>query len=67
MENLRSVAKEYRQSKKKKSKVNKDEVWRKGVEEFQAGKLHSGKSGKVVTDPKQMKAIILSKIRQGKW
>ena len=27
---------------------------------FKKGELHSGKSGKVVTDPKQAKAIALS-------
>ncbi|MBE3141811.1 MAG: hypothetical protein IMZ53_14645 [Thermoplasmata archaeon] len=66
MENLRSVASEYRQSKKRK-KFSKDEVWRKGYEEFQSGNLHSGKGGKVVKDKKQFQAIMFSKIRRGKW
>jgi hypothetical protein len=66
MENLRSVASEYSQSKKKK-KFSEDEVWRRGMQEFKAQKLHSGRNGKVVTDEKQAKAIILSKIKNRKW
>jgi hypothetical protein len=34
---------------------------------FHSGKLHSGKSGKVVTDPKQAKAIALSACGQSKY
>lgn len=32
----------------------------KSMHEFKAGKLHSGKGGKVVTNPKQAQAISLS-------
>ena len=31
---------------------------------FKAGKLHSGKSGKIVTNPKQAKAIQISYARK---
>ncbi len=31
---------------------------------FKAGTLHSGKGGKVVTNPKQAKAILLSYLRK---
>lgn len=34
---------------------------------FKKGELHSGKSGKVVTDPKQAKAIALSACGQSKY
>lgn len=34
---------------------------------FKRGELHSGKSGKVVTDPKQAKAIALSACGQSKY
>jgi hypothetical protein len=34
---------------------------------FRSGKLHSGKGGKVVTDPKQAKAIALSACGQSKY
>ena len=34
------------------------------MEEFSEGKLHSGKSGKVVTDVAQAKAIALSEARK---
>lgn len=34
---------------------------------FRKGELHSGKSGKVVTDPKQAKAIALSACGQSKY
>jgi hypothetical protein len=67
MENLRSVVSEYKQSKKKKKSSLADEVWSNVGKEFKAGKLHSGKNGKVVTNVKQMQAIALSKIRRGKW
>lgn len=30
---------------------------------YKAGKLHSGRSGKVVRNPKQAKAILLSELR----
>lgn len=33
------------------------------MEDFKAGKLHSGRSGKVVRNPKQAKAILLSELR----
>jgi hypothetical protein len=32
--------------------------------DFRAHKLHSGRSGKIVTNPKQAKAILLSYIRK---
>ena len=34
---------------------------------FKKGELHSGKGGKVVTDPKQAKAIALSACGQSKY
>lgn len=34
---------------------------------FKSGGMHSGKSGKVVTDPKQAKAIALSACGQSKY
>ncbi len=37
------------------------------MELFQKGQLHSGKSGKVVTDPKQAKAIALSACGESKY
>ncbi len=37
------------------------------MELFHKGQLHSGKSGKVVTDPKQAKAIALSACGQSKY
>jgi len=36
------------------------------MREFKAGKLHSGKGGPVVTNPKQALAISLSKQAKGK-
>ena len=37
------------------------------MKRFRQGELHSGKSGKVVTDPKQAKAIALSACGQSKY
>lgn len=37
------------------------------LKRFKKGELHSGKSGKVVTDPKQAKAIALSACGQSKY
>jgi len=37
------------------------------IDRFKRGDLHSGKSGKVVTDPKQAKAIALSACGQSKY
>ncbi len=34
------------------------------MSDFRAGTLHSGKGGKVVTNPKQAKAILLSYLRK---
>lgn len=36
------------------------------MREFKSGKLHSGRDGKVVTDPKQALAIALEKQRRAK-
>ncbi len=34
------------------------------MSDFRAGTLHSGKGGKVVTNPKQAKAVLLSYLRK---
>ncbi len=34
------------------------------IPDFKAGTLHSGKGGKIVTNPKQAKAILLSYLRK---
>ncbi len=34
------------------------------MSDFKAGTLHSGKGGKIVKDPKQAKAILLSYLRK---
>jgi hypothetical protein len=64
MDDLKKVAVRYKQSKKR---SKKEKMWSKGMREFKAGKMRSGKDGKVVKDMGQAKAIILSKVRRGEW
>ncbi len=60
MGSLKKVADHFKSGNKSISKKEKNSKFAKVMHEFKHGKLHSGRSGKIVTNPSQARAIAAS-------